>query len=340
MGADAPTLSAARARQILDGAHSRRVLVLGDMVLDDHMVGSAGTMAREAPVPVIEMESHYAMPGGATNVAVNLHALGCTVSAAGVVGNDAAAQTLRSQLDEKGIEAAGLVADASRQTSVKLRVWAGEGRKRQPHMMARVDTVDRQDLDGATAESLVAYLEQALPNADVLLISDYENGVVGSAVLGAALRLARQHEVRVAVDAHGQLARFQGVMVATPNQPEAEAELGRGLESAADIRAGASELRERLRANGVLITLGAAGMVVAGNGDEPVMIAAAPQNHVADATGAGDTVAAAVTAGLLGGATFVEAALLAELSARIVVRRLGVAVPSIEEILAEADAAR
>ena len=332
-------LDAGRVRDILDRAHGSRVIVLGDMMLDEHVVGRAQAVAREAPVLIVEQESRYAVPGGATNVAANLRALDCAVSVCGVVGRDRAAETLRQELAERGIGTAGLAADASRTTSIKQRIWAGGDRQRAQQMMARVDTVDRRDLDGPMAAELIAYLERAIPKADALLISDYENGVVGSEVLSTALSLAREHGLIIAVDAHGRLARFRGAAVVTPNQPEAEAELGHALASPEMARAGAGELREHLEAQGVVITLGAAGMAVAAQDAAPVIVPAALQARIADPVGAGDTVAAAVTAGLLGGGSILESALLGELAARIVIRQLGVAVASARAVLAEAGAA-
>ena len=334
-----PTLDAARVCDILRRAQGSRVVVLGDMMLDEHIVGRAQAVAREAPVLIVEQESRYAVPGGATNVAANLRALACEVSVCGVVGDDAAGAALRGQLNDRGIGAAGLIADASRTTSIKLRIWAGGDRQRPQHMVSRVDTVDRRDLDDAAAAKLIDFLEGAIPTADALLISDYWNGVVGSEVVAAALPLARKHGLIIAVDAHGGLARFQGAAVVTPNQPEAEAEIGYALASPEIACRGAAELCERLKAQGVIITLGAAGMAAAAQGADPVLIPAAPQARVADPTGAGDTVAAAVTAGLLGGGSILEVALLGELAARIVIRRLGVAVAPTEAILAEAGAA-
>ena len=334
----APTLAAARVREILGRAQGRRVVVLGDMVLDEHIVGRAQSVAREAPVPIIKQDSRYAVPGSATNVAANLQALEADVSVCGVVGDDAAAEVLRGQLAERGVGADGLVADSSRATSIKLRIWAGGDRQRPQHMVARVDTVDRRDLDGAIAAKLIAYLKRAIPRAQALLISDYEIGVVGSDVVAAALPLAREHGLIIAVDAHARLGRFQGASVVTPNQPEAEAELGYALNSPELACRGAVELRERLEAQGVVITLGAAGMVAAAADADPVLIPATPQARVTDPTGAGDTVAAAVTTGLLGGASILESALLGELAARLVIRQLGVAVAGTEDILAEAGA--
>ena len=333
---EVPALEPRRVRDILGRAHGSRVIVLGDMVLDEQIVGRAQAVAREAPVLIIRQDSRYAVPGGATNVAANLGALGCEVGVCGVVGDDSAAEALRDQMHERGIGTAGLVADPSRPTSNKLRIWAGGDRQRPQHLLARVDTVDRGDLDSAVTGELIAYLEQTIPQSDALLVSDYEIGVVGAAVLAAALPLARKHGLTIAVDAHGRLSRFRGATVVTPNQPEAEAELGYALETPALACKGAAALREQLEAEGVVITLGAAGMVVAGKDAEPTLVPAATQALVADPTGAGDTVAAAVTAGLLGGGSILESALLGELAARLVIRQLGVAVASTEDILAEA----
>ncbi len=331
-----PGLTAERAQEILATVAGARVIVLGDMVVDEHIIGRAAAVAREAPVPVIEQVARLVVPGGATNVAANLRAMGCAVMVAGVVGPDSMADVLRDQLEARGIHTAGMMHDPARSTSVKLRIWAGGDRQRPQSMVGRVDSVDRRELDVAVAEQLVIYLEGAVPEARGLVISDYENGVVSEPVLDAALPLARRHNVTVTVDAHGGLSRFEGASLVTPNQPEAEAELGRALTTVDDARRGADDLRERLAARTVLLTLGDQGMVMATEGAEPAWIPVAKTTLVADPTGAGDTVAAAMTAGLLGAATDWEAAQLADLAARVVVRRLGAAVASVDDIVAEA----
>jgi bifunctional ADP-heptose synthase (sugar kinase/adenylyltransferase) len=155
--------------------------------------------------------------------------------------------------------------------------------------------------------------------------------------LDALLPLAKRHDLLVSVDAHGALARFTGVTLVTPNQPEAERELGRELGTLADVRSGAAELRERLEVGAVLVTLGEAGMMLGSAEAAPVWIPAAEHVLAADPTGAGDTVAAAMTTAMLGGGTLLESALLADLAARIVVRRLGAAVASAEQLAAEAN---
>ena len=164
--------------------------------------------------------------------------------------------------------------------------------------------------------------------------------MVGDTILRAALPAARAHALTITVDAHGGLGRFRDVTLVTPNQPEAESELGRELYSIADARAAARELRQRLRAEAVLMTLGEAGMVLAADDAAPAWLPVDDSTRVADPTGAGDTVAAAMTLGILGGGTYLEAARLAHFGARVVVQRLGAAVAGAEELVAESDGPR
>lgn len=338
MGASAPTIAARRAAQILQRAAGKRAIVLGDMVVDEHIIGVARRLSREAPLPVIEQQQRFLVPGGGANVATNLRGLGCEVAVAGVVGADAMADRLAEQLAQRGIDTHGLLRDPDRITAVKLRVWAGGDRQRPQSMIARVDTLHRSPVAAETAGRMASYLHRATPNAHALVISDYEAGVVSASVLDAALPAARAAGLVVTADAHGDLARFRQATLLTPNQPEAEAELGREITSTADALAAAGELRHAIGVETVLVTLGAAGMALAAGDRGQAFIPAAIAGQVADPTGAGDTVAATMTAALLGGATPREAAVLASLAARIVVRQLGVAVVSAEEIVREADA--
>ncbi len=336
MGASGPTISSERAAQILNRAAGKRVIVLGDMLVDEHIIGAARRLSREAPLPVIEQQERLLVPGGATNVATNLGSLGCDTAVAGVVGADAMADQLRDQLQDREIRTEGLLTDPDRATAVKLRIWAGGERQRPQSMIARVDTVDRSRVKDETAGRMISYLESALMKADALVLSDYETGVVNASILDAALPAAHAAGLVITADAHGGLDRFREATLLTPNQPEAEAELGREINSTAEALAAANELRTSLGVGAVLITLGAAGMVLDAGAAGRHVIPAAAVGRVADPTGAGDTVAATMTAAILGGATPQEAAVLASLAARVVVRQLGVAVVSAEEIVREA----
>lgn len=335
MGASGPTISSERAARIFTRAAGKRAIVLGDMLVDEHIIGAARRLSREAPLPVIEQQERLLVPGGATNVATNLDSLGCDTAVAGVVGADAMAEQLRDQLQDRGIRTEGLLTDPDRATAVKLRIWAGGERQRPQSMIARVDTVDRSLVKDETAGRMIAYLGSALTEADALVLSDYETGVVNASILDAVLPAAHAAGLVITADAHGGLDRFRDATLLTPNQPEAEAELGREINSTAEALAAANELRTTIGVGAVLITLGAAGMVLDAGTAGRHVIPAAAVGRVADPTGAGDTVAATMTAAILGGATPQEAAVLASLAARVVVRQLGVAVVSAEEVVRE-----
>lgn len=337
MGASAPYIRSERVAEIIASSSAKRTLVLGDMVVDEHIVGEARRMSREAPVPVIEQRERILVPGGATNVAANLKALGCEVAVAGVVGTDPMAVRLTEQLEQREIRTAGLIQDSHRATAVKLRVWAGGDRQRPQSMVARVDVVDRSEIPATTADKLARFIEMALPDLDALIVSDYEAGVVSRDVLGRVLPAAQKAGVLLTADAHGDLGRFAGVSLLTPNQPEAEAELGVEIGSTSDALEAACQLRHKVGVDAVLITLGEAGMVLDARDDGQLSIPTSGLVRIADPTGAGDTVAAAMTTARLGGATFSEAAAVAALAARVVVRQLGAAVVAADEVLKEAD---
>ena len=185
-------------------------------------------------------------------------------------------------------------------TAVKLRIWAGGDRQRPQSMIARVDTLDRSAVSRETAEKMVTNLETEVARSDALVISDYEAGVVSSSILDAALAAAREAGLVVTADAHGNLARFRNATLLTPNQPEAEAELGREITSNDDALAAARELRLAVSVKAVLVTLGAAGMALDAGAEGRAFLPATVAGRVADPTGAGDTVAATMTAAIPG----------------------------------------
>lgn len=328
------SLTAARAEKIFAAFADQRVLVVGDMAVDEHRIGSATRISREAPVPVIEQSGHMYLPGGAANLAFNVRALDADVSVAGLVGDDEMAGRLRAMLDSAGVHTAGLIAEPSRPTSVKLRVWAGGDRQHQHQQVARIDMVNRDPVSEVTQQELILYLEGAVPEYDGILISDYESGVVDEPVLQALLPLAADHGKFVAADSHGQLHRFRGIDALTPNQPEAETELGRSLQQSGELLDGGAALRRQLDCRRLLITLGAMGMGLFDDDGHAELIPARPVAGVADTTGAGDTVAGVFTLSLLAGASTTEAAQIANLAGAVVVTKLGAATTSPDELLA------
>ncbi len=326
-------LSESRAKEILGAFSSQRLLVVGDMAVDEHRIGSAIRISRESPVPVIEQSGHMFLPGGAANLAFNVRAFGADVSVAGLVGDDRMAERIRAILDSAGVHTAGLITEPDRPTSVKLRIWAGGDRQHQHQQVARIDVVNRDPVSEASQQELILYLESAVPQYDALMVSDYENGVVDEPVLQMLLPLARSHDKFVAADSHGRLHRFHGIDALTPNQPEAEAELGRSLQEPGDLLEGGAELLQQLGCGNLLVTLGAMGMALFDDQGGAELIPARSVAGVADTTGAGDTVAAVFTLSFLAGATAREAAELANLAGAAVVTKLGAATTSADELL-------
>lgn len=330
---------AGRLRALLDGFAGRRVVVLGDMVADEYIIGRPTRLSREAPIPVLEWVDRYIVPGGATNPARNLRALGAEVAVAGVIGRDEPGRALRRQLLAEGIGVEALVEEEGRPTSTNTRVIGGSAQV-VSQQIARIDRKVRTPLGADAQGRIAAFLRREIPQAAALLLSDYENGVIGPELIALALPLAAAHGLVTTVDAHGDLRRFRGVTIATPNQDEAAAELGRSLHGDDDICRAGRELLDRMDARNVLITRGSEGMTLAGRDGGCHHLPVSNLSEVRDATGAGDTVAATVTLALVAGAAPLEAAHLGNLAAGIVVRRLGAATTDREELTAEIDAAR
>lgn len=314
----------------------RRILVLGDMLADEYIIGQPSRLSREAPIPVLEWVDRYIVPGGATNLARNGRALGATVAVCGTIGDDEPGRALAARLRANGIDTTGLVVEAGRPTATATRVIGG-GQQIVSQQIARIDRIVRDPIAAATREHLIAFLDATIADYDALVVSDYEHGVIAPTLIAAALPLARRHDLIITVDAHGDLGRFVGITIATPNQDEAAASLGRALRSAEEVCRAGQELAHQMDARSVLITRGSEGMTVAERDGRCWSLPAASLSEVRDATGAGDTVSAVVTLALAGGATLPVAAQLSNLAAGIVVRRLGAAVVSPAELAAAID---
>jgi rfaE bifunctional protein kinase chain/domain len=313
------------------------VLALGDMVADEYILGRPVRLSREAPLPVLEWVDRYVIPGGAANVARNARDLGAMVAVAGVVGDDEPGRALRQRLIADGIGVDGLIEEANRPTSTKTRVIGGSPQV-VSQQMARIDRVVRTEVADETKLRLVDYLRAVLPRVDALIVSDYESGVISHDVVAAALPIAREHRLTIAVDAHGDLWRFRGVTIATPNQDEAGTTLGRELRTDDDVCEAGRDLARQMDARAILITRGGEGMTLVEASGAHHHLPAASRTEVRDVTGAGDTVAAVVTLALSAGASPLEAAHLSNLAASVVIRRLGAATTTPAEMLAALEA--
>jgi D-glycero-beta-D-manno-heptose-7-phosphate kinase len=325
-----------RIQTLISSFVSKRILVIGDMVADEYLIGNPTRIAREAPVLILELNEERTIPGGATNVAVNARTLGAEVFLAGVVGHDLPGQRLRKAIMDLGMHQEGLIGDANRPTSTKTRIMAGSAQVVRQHIV-RVDRVDTSEVGEPSRGQIVEYIRHALPTVDAVMLSDYENGMISPAVLECCLPLARDLGKVIIADSHGKLFRFQGVTALTPNQPEAELAAGITIHNEDDLNEVARRLLVESNAQSILITRGGEGMSLFVAGQEPLHLPLFPLNHhsseVVDTNGAGDTVAATFTLALTAGASFAEAAYLANAAAALVVRRLGCASNTPQELM-------
>jgi rfaE bifunctional protein kinase chain/domain len=309
------------------------VLVVGDVMLDHFVVGRVERISPEAPVPVVTFDSEEYRLGGAANVAHNVAAMGARVRLVGLIGRDADGTRLRSALEDAGISPEFLVEDPDRCTTRKLRVVTTRNQQ-----VARVDYEHERPTDGDTEQRLVAAIGRALPDADVVLISDYQKGVVTARVARAAIGGAQERRIVSLVDPKvPHIDYYAGASIVTPNHHEAEAVTLMRIRTSEDAREAAQRFRARAACDSVLITRGEHGMWVLA-GDEECNLPAEAR-EVSDVTGAGDTVIAAMSLGLAGGASLLDAARLANCAAGLAVSRFGPAAISALDLTAALSAA-
>jgi len=315
----------------LDRLYECRVVVLGDLYLDEYIVGRATRLSREAPIPVLEFERRFVLPGGAANPAHNVVALGGRAEQVGVVGDDAEGRTLVEELKRLGIGTRGVVVDPTRPTTTKMRVLA-QGALRFPQQVARVDRQERRPVSAAVERSLQERLEGLLADAQALVVSDYRSGAVTEGLAVVAREMAQRGGLLATVDSQGNLDKFEGYGLIKCNRAEAEAALGEVWGSEESIRAGAERLVELTGAEAVVVTLGADGLALHTADGGYLRLPAANRSEVFDVTGAGDTVIALLALGRLAGLDWPLAAALANYGAGLVVRKLGNATPGLDEL--------
>lgn len=317
-------LSLDRTKQILKAARDVRILVVGDVMLDVYLRGSASRISPEAPVPVVRVEEEWRALGGAANVAANIVALGAACDLIGSIGRDRPGEDLRTELLESGIGTAGLV-ELERPTTVKTRIMARH------QQIARYDHEQEGDLDADECDRVVARLRDLLAGADAVVLEDYNKGLLTRQVIRGVLEAAREAGPPVIVDPKSRhFFDYTGATVFKPNQPELAAALRDPVH--ADRPDWLEEVRRQIGCEHLLVTLGEDGMALLTADGDHVRIPTVARS-VYDVSGAGDTVTAVLALALAGGATVIEAAILANHAAGIEVGKAGVATVSAEELM-------
>ena len=317
----------ARVEELLARMAEVHVLVVGDLMLDRYITGSVERISPEAPVPVVRVEDESSAVGGAGNVAANVVSLGATCDVVGCVGQDEGGRLLRRTLEGEGVGTAGLVAAAERPTTVKTRVLA---RRQQ---VVRVDREVDEDVSEPLGRALSQAVAELAPRARVLVMEDYNKGVLVPAVIERVLGEASERGLPTVVDPKRlRFFDFGGATVFKPNAKELADALGEHLHP--DDPAWMAATRRRLGCRNLLLTLGERGVALETERGEYIRVPTVARS-VYDVSGAGDTVTAVVAVALAAGATAVEAAILANHAAAIEVGKAGVATVSPEEILGQ-----
>lgn len=321
-----PTITPPRLQELIAGCARARVLVIGDVMLDQYIWGHVGRISPEAPVPVVDFQRESFMPGGAANVARNVHTLGARTELLGHVGRDDSARKLRALLGEQDIACAGLLASAARTTSVKTRIIAHQ------QQIVRVDRETRGPVDERDTGRLLATLDRQLPGADAVIVCDYGKGVVTQPLLDGLRERCRARGVWLSLDpkpVHD--LSLNGLSLLTPNRKEAFelAGVSDGTRTAdplkdPNLQRVAETLLMELSPALLLITLGDQGMLLCQRGHKPFHIPTVAR-EVFDVSGAGDTVIASFTLAIAAGASPIEAAIFSNHAAGVVVGKVGTA---------------
>ena len=327
-----------RAQEILDQFAGKKVLVVGDVMLDEYVWGRVSRVSPEAPVMVVDADSHTFVPGGAANVVNNVCALGAKALIAGIIGEDGAATTLKEKLAEEGADVAGLVAVADRPTTMKTRVIAHTQQGSQ--QVVRVDHERRDGISADVQARVQAYLDAAIPDCDALLLSDYQKGLLVRDLVAKTVEAGRRQSKVVTGNLKPKgIAGHCRLTMITLNVFEAGEASGLMLGDGdggeeGNLREAGRMLLRKSGADNVLITRGAHGLTLFGPDNQVVSLPAHPV-EVFDGTGAGDTTITTLTLALASGATPIEAVTLANAAGAVVVRKLGVATATRDEILAQ-----
>lgn len=320
---------------IVGGFSQKRIVVIGDAIADQFIYGEISRVSREAPVFILRHEHTETTPGGAGNCAANLAALGAQVALISVLGNDETGQILSGKLREAGVDCTGVLLSDRRRTTTKVRVLAGQIHSTRQQVI-RIDYDNEPGLGTDLKEKLRTVISEAVAGADAVIISDYNYGVADPTIGDVVRKAVGDRRIPVLVDSRFRLSDFSGFTSATPNEDEVEELLSAEHADEAALASAAEQLRQRLGYEALLVTRGGHGMTLIEANNAPLHIDAVGSRQPVDVTGAGDTVIATYALGLAAGASFADAARLANYAGGIVVMKRGTATVTSAELISAA----
>lgn len=314
-----------------------KVLVIGDLAIDEMIYGDAERISREAPVLILRHSNTKLILGAASNAAHNVSTLNNgKVSVIGVCGDDFQATQLRETFEEANVNCGLLVVDPSRKTTTKTRI-SGSITTSITQQIVRIDRQTNALLSPEIEEEVLKQIERAIPEHDAVILSNYHIGTLTPKIIQETIRLANQYNKVVVVDAQKDLEIYKNVTSMTPNLPDTQKSVGFEIETEEDLKRAGDKLLDATNAKSILITCGADGMFVTRAHGNYTKIPVFNKSEVFDVTGAGDTVTAVYTLALAAGAEPSYAAIIGNIAASIVVRQFGCAITTIDEILSAVD---
>ena len=312
--------------RIFQNLGSHKILILGDVMLDEYLWGSVSRISPEAPVPVVEISKETVKLGGAANVALNVQALGDEPILAGVVGDDKNGEKLKQVLQDNHLSGEGIFVDLDRQTTVKTRIIAHS------QQVVRADREKTDEIPPEVSERLFDFIQGRAKEIDAIIISDYGKGVINGGLLQRVIALARENSLFIGVDPkETHFMSYRGVSVITPNHHEAGFVYGKRIKDDQSLEEVGWGLVERLDVESLLVTRGEKGMSLFER-NRTLTHFPTVAKEVYDVTGAGDTVISAFTCAKAAGADFKEAAFLSNHAAGITVGELGTAQVTKEQL--------
>ncbi len=313
-------------KDFFENVTAPKILVIGDLILDEYIWGSVNRISPEAPVPILETKSEDLTLGGAANVANNLVVLGCDVTLIGAIGQDEKGDRLLELIEERKIHSEGIFRFVHRPTTSKMRVIAHN------QQILRIDKEDNRPITKETEQKIIQFIENILPQVDGIICSDYRKGLLTEEVVRKLIHRAQQLKKPVIVDPKSSdFSLYKGATILTPNQKEVESAVPIKVNSEEDLGRAAEYLLNLTKAEALLVTRGKDGMTLYQNREKPVDIATEAR-EVFDVTGAGDTVVSVFAMTAFAGFSYEEAAWFSNMAASIVVAKVGTAVVTRNEI--------
>lgn len=310
------------------------ILVIGDVMMDEYVWGKVSRISPEAPVPIVSVSSQSFVPGGAANVANNIRALNGKVHLIGVIGNDGIGRKLSFELGIKQIAVDRLIVDHERPTILKTRIIASN------QQVVRVDKELRKQIGEEVEARIIANIEEVIPEVNIVVISDYGKGVITEKLINNVVSLSKKYQKKVILDPKVENYNiYKEVTLITPNHKEACEMLRTNIDTIEDLNNAGRQILENLNCEAVIITRGKDGMSIFERG-KPAIHMPTIAREVFDVAGAGDTVVSVIALALALNLDFVNAAILANCAAGIVVGKIGTATVAPEELIENVEIAQ